>query len=73
MASDSTKASAKAAKIELSLSGEDEETLRRYWDGLSDGGKVTMPLEKAPWGDIFGMITDKYSISWMVNITASKE
>jgi PhnB protein len=73
MASDSTKASAKAAKIELSLSGEDEETLRRYWDGLSDGGKVTMRLEKAPWGDIFGMITDKYSISWMVNITASKE
>ena len=73
MASDSTKASDKAAKIELSLSGEDEQTLRKYWDGLSAGGKVTMPLEKAPWGDTFGMLTDKYNISWMVNVTTPKE
>ncbi len=73
MASDSIKASEKAAKIELSLSGEDEATLRKYWDGLADGGKVNMPLEKAPWGDTFGMLTDKYSIDWMVNITTPKE
>jgi PhnB protein len=69
MASDSTNANDKAAKIELSLSGEDEATLRKYWDGLSAGGKVTMPLDKAPWGDTFGMLTDKYDISWMVNVT----
>ena len=73
MASDSTKASDKAAKIELSLSGEDEETLRKYWDGLSQAGKVTMLLEKAPWGDTFGMLTDKYGVSWMVNISVPKE
>jgi PhnB protein len=57
-ASDSGKASAKAAKIELSLSGKDKTKLRSYWNGLSKGGKVNMPLEKAPWGDTFGMLLE---------------
>ena len=68
MASDSDKASPEAKKIELSISGDDEAKLRGYFEALAKGGKVTMPLEKAPWGDIFGMLTDKYHISWMVNI-----
>ena len=73
MASDSEKASPGSAKVELSLSGEDEETLQKYWDGLSAGAeKITQPLEKAPWGDTFGMLRDKYGVDWMVNITASK-
>ena len=55
----------------LSLSGEDEAELRGYWDGLTNGGTVAVPLEKAPWGDIFGMCTDKFGINWLVNITAS--
>jgi PhnB protein len=54
----------------LSLQGEasDEAKLRGYWDKLSVGGEVTMPLEKAQWGDTFGMFTDKYGVGWMVNI-----
>ena len=44
----------------------------RYWKKLSAGGKVTMPLEKAPWGDKFGMVTDKFGMNWMVNISAQK-
>jgi PhnB protein len=52
----------------LSLSGDDEAELRGYWDKLSDGGNVTMPLEPAPWGDTFGMCTDRFGISWLVNI-----
>ncbi len=55
----------------LSLSGDDETELRGYWDKLSDGGTVAMPLEKAPWGDIFGMCTDRYGVPWMVNIGGS--
>jgi PhnB protein len=54
----------------ISLSGTDEAELRGYWDKLSDGGNVAMPLEKAPWGDTFGMCVDKFGVSWMVNITA---
>jgi len=59
--------------ISLSGGSEDEAELRRYWDMLSDGGTVTMPLDRAPWGDIFGMCTDKFGISWLVNIAGSDE
>ncbi|HSE10651.1 MAG TPA: VOC family protein [Nocardioidaceae bacterium] len=54
----------------ISLSGEqeDEADLRGYWERLSEGASVQMPLEKAPWGDFFGMCTDKYGVAWMVNI-----
>jgi PhnB protein len=54
--------------IAVSLSGDDEQELRGYWDKLSAGGTVTMPLEKQMWGDIFGSCTDRFGIGWMVNI-----
>lgn len=57
------------AGVSMSLSGQDEHELRGYFDGLAEGGRVNVPLEKAPWGDTFGMVTDKYGIDWMVNIT----
>jgi PhnB protein len=57
----------------VSLSGDDEEELRRYWDGLSDGANVTMPLEKAPWGDSFGMLTDRFGVRWLVNIAGTQQ
>lgn len=56
-----------SSRISVSLSGEDENQLRGYWDKLSDGGQVTMPFERAPWGDLFGMCLDKYGIAWMVD------
>jgi PhnB protein len=55
--------------ITISLSGDDADSLRGYWEKLSDGGTVTMPLEKQMWGDEFGMCTDKFGIPWMVNIS----
>lgn len=56
--------------ISISLSGDDADALRGYWAKLSDGGTVTMPLEKQMWGDEFGMCTDRFGIDWMVNIGA---
>jgi PhnB protein len=56
----------------VSLSGDDDAELRGYWEKLSDGGTVTMPLEKAPWGDSFGMCVDKYGVSWLVNISGAE-
>jgi PhnB protein len=56
----------------ISLSGDNETELRRYFEKLSAGGTVTYPLEKAPWGDAFGMLTDKFGVPWMVNIAAKK-
>ena len=58
--------------MSLSLSGDNEAELRGYFEKLSDGATITMPLEKAMWGDTFGMLTDKFGVSWLVNITAPK-
>jgi PhnB protein len=53
----------------VSLSGDDADRLRGYWEKLSEGGSVSMPLEKQMWGDEFGMCTDRYGVPWMVNIS----
>ena len=53
----------------MSLSGDNEAELRGYWEKLADGGTVTMPLEKAIWGDTFGMCVDKFGVQWLVNIS----
>jgi len=58
--------------ISLSSGSDDEEVMKGYWEKLSEGGKVNQPLEKAPWGDTFGMVTDKFGVDWMVNIEGAK-
>ena len=54
--------------IAVSLSGDDADELRSYWSSLSDGGTVSLPLEKQMWGDEFGMCVDQFGVAWMVNI-----
>ena len=54
--------------MSVSLSGDEGDRLRGYWEGLSDGGTVTVPLEKQMWGDEFGMCVDRFGVAWMVNI-----
>ncbi|HCB03361.1 MAG TPA: VOC family protein [Nocardioides sp.] len=56
----------------ISLSGDEDALLRGYWDRLSDGGHVDVPLEAAPWGDSFGQVKDKFGINWLVNIAGSQ-
>ena len=53
----------------VSLTGDDADVLRRYWDQLSASGTVAMPLEKQAWGDDFGMCSDQFGVPWMVNIS----
>ncbi len=57
------------SNIAVSLSGEDADELRGYWERLSEGGTVSVPLEKQMWGDEFGMCVDQFGIPWMVDIT----
>lgn len=59
------------ARISISLSGDDEPALRGYWDRLSASGQTIVPLEVAPWGDVFGMCLDGYGVEWLVNITGA--
>ena len=55
----------------VSLSGDDERVLSGWFEKLADGGTITMPLDKAPWGDSFGMCVDRFGITWLVNISGS--
>lgn len=54
--------------ISVSLSGDDADELRGYWQQLADGGTITVPLEKQMWGDEFGMCVDRFGTPWMVDI-----
>lgn len=58
--------------MSISLSGTDEAELTGYWNGLADGATITQPLARAPWGDSFGMLVDKFGIAWLVNISAPR-
>jgi PhnB protein len=58
--------------MSMSLSGDNEAELKGYFEKLSAGGMVSMPLEKAIWGDSFGMCTDKFGVPWLVNITGQR-
>ena len=54
-------------------SGRDVDELTGYWNKLSEGAAIFVPLEKAPWGDSFGQLRDRFGVSWMVNIGGSPE
>jgi len=54
------------AGISVSVSGDDEAQLEKYWNALIDGGTVTMPFEVPPWGGRFGMLRDRFGIDWMI-------
>lgn len=55
----------------LSLHPDSETEADKLFANLSAGGTVTVPMSKAPWGDYFGMFTDKFGIKWMINKAAS--
>lgn len=48
--------------------GEDDDRIRALWDGLSVGADIQMPFEKAPWGDTFGDLRDRFGVSWMFSL-----
>lgn len=62
---------ANASFMSISLSGDDEAELSGWFKALADGGTVTVPLERAPWGDTFGMLVDRFGVQWLVNISGS--
>lgn len=61
------------AGISVSVSGDDEAALERFWDGLAEGGTIVMPFDTPPWGGRFGMLTDRFGIDWMVALNASQD
>ena len=57
------------AGCSVSLSGDDGDALRGYWEKLAAGGTITMPMQKQSWGDEFGMCVDQFGVPWLVNIS----
>jgi PhnB protein len=56
--------------VSLAVSTDTEDDAKRIFDALAKGGKVEVPLEKAFWGGLFGMLTDTYGFDWSVNCDA---
>jgi PhnB protein len=57
----------------LSVNYDTEQELRDHFAKLSEGGEVFMPIEEVFWGAVFGMVTDKYGVEWMVNYQKPKK
>ncbi|WIB63157.1 VOC family protein [Curtobacterium sp. MCBD17_040] len=60
------------SRISISLSGDDGQEIHGYWDGLADGATIIAPLTAAPWGDEFGMLSDRFGVTWLVNVTGPR-
>jgi len=58
--------------VTVALTGgpEDHEYIAGVCQKLADGGTVTVPFEKAPWGDYYGQVDDRFGISWMFDVGA---
>lgn len=59
--------------VGMALNCESEEEMKSIFAKLSEGGEVFMPIEDAFWGALFGMVTDKYGIEWMLNYQKKKQ
>lgn len=57
------------ARITVAITGDDVNELRGYFEKLSEGAEVTVPLDKQMWGDEYGSLTDRFGIPWMANIS----
>jgi PhnB protein len=53
--------------FQLAIGTESEEEATKLFNGLSQGGKIEMPMQKTFWGAYFGMLQDKFGIKWMVS------
>jgi len=58
--------------ISLCINCTSEEEIHSVFDKLSQGGKVGHALEDTFWGAIFGDLTDKFGINWMLNFDKPK-
>ena len=54
-------------RSKISISAESKEEADKLFNGLSEAGKIEMPIADSPWGSYFGMFRDKYGIEWMVD------
>jgi PhnB protein len=54
--------------ISIMVSSKDEKALRRYWEGLKDGGTVVMDLGPQFWSALYGFVTDRFGLGWQLDL-----
>lgn len=59
--------------IYIAIHSDSREEADKLFNGLSEGGKVEMPMADQFWGDYFGSLADKFGVRWMVIYSAPKE
>lgn len=62
----------KGNSILISLVMEDQQALEEYFNQLSVGGHVVMPLSNTPWSSCFGLLVDKFGVAWKFNRDADR-
>lgn len=55
----------------VSVRGTDPAELQRYWDKLVDGAEVRQPLGPAPWAPLYGQLTDRFGVTWVLDIAVA--
>jgi PhnB protein len=68
-----SEAPAQSGNMSVALSLDDPDQARRCFDALATNGKVIQPLFDAPWGDLFGALSDEFGINWMFNSSRVKK
>ncbi|HCQ12094.1 VOC family protein [Flavobacterium sp.] len=58
-------------RSKIAVSAQSREEADKFFNGLSAGGTVEMPIQDSPWGSYFGMFRDKYGIEWMIDFDSN--
>ncbi|SDF52148.1 PhnB protein [Cellulosimicrobium cellulans] len=56
----------------VSVRGDDVEEVRRCWDALVDGSTVVAPLASSDWAPAYGMLTDRFGVTWVLDVAAPR-
>lgn len=66
-------ADATAGGSSICVSGDDSDRLHTIWNALAEGAEIRVPFERAPWGDTFGDLKDRFGVPWMVSLSPGDE
>ena len=58
--------------MSITYVSKDPEEIRKFFNGMKDGGTIAMTLQKTFWSDLYGMVIDKYGIPWQFNLDSGK-
>lgn len=54
----------------VSVRGDDTAEISALWEKLAVGSTVTQPLEPSQWAPLYGMLTDRFGVTWVLDVAA---